>query len=156
MIMIYSYVMIMLLSSNYFTIDSYRSVLHFSMERRNPIIKTSQSSTTSSSISSSTASNLDYDMFIKDRISFNINLQYKIKHSTVSEADHWLSHIYSKIISEQQPHQHEQKNIISSSYLNRSCADTINIYIKDAIDNRSNLSRAIMLFESYFSSGLGR
>ena len=154
MIMIYSYVMIILLSSNYYKIDSYRSVLHFSMERRHPIIKTSQSS--SSSISSSTALNLDYDMFIKDRISFNINLQYKIKHSTLSEADHWLSHIYSKIISEQQPHQHEQKNIISSSYLNRSCADTINIYIKDAIDNRSNLSRAIMLFESYFSSGLGR
>jgi hypothetical protein len=106
-------------------------------------MKTTQSSTTSSSISS-----LDYDMLIKDRISFNIDLQYKIKHSTVSEADHWLTHIYSKIISEQQqPHQHP---------LNRSCADTINIYIKDAIDNRSNLTRAIMLFESYFSSGIGR
>lgn len=137
--------MIILLLCNYYKIDSYRNVLHFSFEQGNTIMKTTQSSTTSS-ISSSP--NLDYDMLIKDRISFNIDLQYKIKHSTVSEADHWLTHIYSKIISEQQPpHQHQ---------LNRSCADTINIYIKDAIDNRSNLTRAIMLFESYFSSGIGR
>ena len=137
--------MIILLLCNYYKIDSYRNVLHFSFEQGNTIMKTTQSSTTSS-ISSSP--NLDYDMLIKDRISFNIDLQYKIKHSTVSEADHWLTHIYSKIISEQQqPHQHP---------LNRSCADTINIYIKDAIDNRSNLTRAIMLFESYFSSGIGR
>jgi len=139
------YIMIILLLCNYYKIDSYRNVLHFSFEQGNTIMKTTQSSTTSS-ISSSP--NLDYDMLIKDRISFNIDLQYKIKHSTVSEADHWLTHIYSKIISEQQqPHQHP---------LNRSCADTINIYIKDAIDNRSNLTRAIMLFESYFSSGIGR
>lgn len=145
--------MIILLLCNYYKIDSYRSVLHFSFEQRNNFMKTTQSSTISSSISSSP--NLDYDMFIKDRISFNIDLQYKIKHSTVSEADHWLTHIYSKIISEQQqPHQHQQKYAVSS-YLNRSCADTINIYIKDAIDNRSNLTRAIMLFEYYFSSGIG-
>ena len=138
--------MTILLLCNYYKIDSYRSVLHFTFEQGNTIMKTTQSSTTSSSISSSP--NLDYDMLIKDRISFNIDLQYKIKHSTVSEADHWLTHIYSKIISEQQP-PHQYK-------LNRSCADTINIYIKDAIDNRSNLTRAIMLFESYFSSGIGR
>lgn len=146
--------MIILLLCNYYKIDSYRNVLHFSFEQGNTIMKTTQSSTTSS-ISSSP--NLDYDMFIKDRISFNMDLQYKIKHSTVFEADHWLTHIHSKITSEQQqqPHQHQQK-YVGSSYLNKSCADTINIYIKDAIDNRSNLTRAIMLFESYFSSGLGR
>ena len=135
-------IVIILLLLVYYKIESYRHSLIVAETRLLSLLKKSSSTTWLSS------KNLDYDMFIKDRIKFNIDLQYRIKECSVSEADTWLSCIHNRIMKE--------SSVSSLKQLKISCADTINIYIKDAIDNRHDLSRANKIFESYFLSGLGQ